>query len=134
MLEETTKVAQPPEPTPKPDHIKEIGEFERTSEGSLLVIPYGNQYAHVGYLLDMWAELVTGQAEKAGDFWNNVDNQINSISPLVSCRYRNLSATGLFVPFRKTVFVRRNPVTIVIYIATQGQTFTCLGGHLYKPK
>lgn len=83
---------------------------------------YANQYAQVGTLLDMWAELIEGYGEKADEFYENFSTHFkNREIKGVSFWQGNLTATGLFAPYRKMEIVQRGVVTMPIYIATQGK-------------
>ncbi len=100
-------------PTPK---ISEVA----VNDGHVMFL--GNQYAQVGELVDMWADLIEGHADKAADFWKAFEESF-------SCRginearldFENLSSTGLWAPFRRMQVVRRGVVSIPIYVATQGK-------------
>lgn len=85
-------------------------------------IPYGNQYSQVGELVDMWANLFEQQGDKAGAFWEAYGIIMSSREmPGVERRIDRLSATGFKAPTRRMEFVKRNPVTVVVYFATQGK-------------
>lgn len=83
---------------------------------------YANQYAQVGEIVDMWADLIEGYAAKTTDFWQAFKTHFEARGLTgYSPRSDYLTATGLFAPYRKMEFVRRGVVTIPIYIAVQGK-------------
>ena len=83
---------------------------------------FGNQYAQVGELVDMWADLVEGHADKAAEFWKAFEASFTSRDVKEARLYlEDLSSTGLWAPFRQMQVVRRGVVSIPIYIATQGK-------------
>lgn len=83
---------------------------------------YGNQYVQVGYMVDMWADLLEGYGYKVKEFWSAYDMLLNERSIEGLNRYwSNLSATGFEVPYRRMDFNVREPVTVAVYTAIQGE-------------
>lgn len=96
--------------------VKEAGTYSGYSDEPQ------NQYMQVGVLVDMWADLIEGYGNKATEFYKHFVTGFKGRKiPRLEIRIRNLYATG-FVnpPCRKMIFVERNPVTMTIYMATQG--------------
>ena len=119
-----SKKSEPADAKPKkvrtPPHIGEVGRNVRFAAGQEVI--YGNQYTQVGFLVDMWADLIPGYADKAGELWVNYEGLLKlKLSNKVNSKLDNLQATGLFPPVRTMHFVRRNPVTVTVYIATQAE-------------
>lgn len=103
-------------PTKPSSAFKQVGTDDGVAQF------YGNQYAQVGDLVDMWADLLEGHGERATDFWAAFlahfrDRDIMGVGPYS----RPLTATGLFAPYRQMEFVKRGVVNIPIYVATQGK-------------
>lgn len=96
--------------------ISEVGVNDGSAE------LYGNQYAQVGDLVDMWADLIEGYADKASDFWTAFATHYRERDIKGAGIYADkLTATGLWAPYRRMNFVKRGVVTVPIYVATQGK-------------
>lgn len=97
-------------------YIQEVGEYTGTSDYP------ANQYMQVGTLIDMWADVVEGYANKATEFYETFETLMASRNIKSLKRYRApLKATGMInPPFRTMLFLARYPVTVTVYVATQG--------------
>lgn len=112
MAENTSKAAI----QGKKVSVYEVNEYQGKSDAVL-----GNQYAQVGELVDMWADLVEGYGDKAADFWTAFYESFNQrqIKATTDSRER-LTSTGFYPVRREMTFIRRDPVTIAVFVAKQG--------------
>ena len=105
-------------------------QSDRSSKYNIKVYPiaknngrflYRNQYALTGTLVDMWADLIEGAGEKFQDFvlafekrWD--EKKVDEITVKIG----EIGATGFFAPYRDMLFIRRDPLTLTLYVAIQG--------------
>ena len=82
---------------------------------------YGNQFFQTGDLVDMWADLIEGHASNAQAFWNAYSASFSNREAGARRQVQKLSSTGIFPPSREMEFVKRQGVTITVYVATQGR-------------
>lgn len=96
--------------------VYEVNEYQGKSDAVL-----GNQYAQVGELVDIWADLVEGYGDKAADFWTAFYESFSQrqIKTVTDSRER-LTSTGFYPSSREMTFIRRDPVTIAVFVAKQG--------------
>ena len=94
--------------------------FPVVGENDVQVL-WGNQYAQVGFLTDMWADLIDGYGGEAEKFWEAflTDYRSRDIER-ASAKWKGLQATGILAPTRVMLFIRRKPVTVTLYFAPQG--------------
>src|SRR5690606_7916107 len=82
-----------------------------------------NQYVQVGLLVDMWADLLEGYGHRSEAFWKYfVESFSQKNIKNVEIKIDGLEGTGLWnAPYRNMIFIRRKPVTVTFYLATQGK-------------
>ena len=96
--------------------IDEVGTYSGYSDYP------SNQYTQVGALIDMWTDVVEGYGSKAQQFFETFFSSMKE-RKITGMRYavEPLQATGMRKsPYRNMLFIRRYPVAITLYIATQG--------------
>lgn len=94
--------------------IKEVHEYSG-------VTTYGNPYAQVGELVDIWADLIEGFGEQAPDFFQKFHTIMMQRKIGGSKAYwGNLSTTAFQAPQRGMQYYFRSPVTITVFVARQG--------------
>lgn len=81
---------------------------------------FGNQYAQVGELVDMWTHLFEGLSGKSDEFWKAYNKAKNTRSLPGVSEYDSLQATGINAPARSMEFNRSRTVTVTVYLARQG--------------
>ena len=124
--EQPTEEKKPPKPVqekPKKPFIESfenrpIGEYGEDNDAL-----FSDEINSLGYRVEMWGELIDGRAEDLGKFWKAFYDAFKSRK--VSCeslKWKDVSAYGFFSDkTREVMQIRRNPVTITVYMATQGK-------------
>jgi hypothetical protein len=106
---------KPPELATWQLHVRQVHEYSDKAEF------YANQYQQVGHLVDMWGDLIEGYGAKAAQFGATFEAiQTSREIPSMSKTWGKLYATGFFAPSRWMQFYWRDPVTITVYVAKQG--------------
>ncbi len=113
--------APAPAPAPKPRRkgylypLRPLGEYD---PNKLLM---GNQFGQVGYVMDMWGELILDAQPQSAWFWQNFAAFLErNKMPGVSTEFKSLEATGFWSQSRTMYFLQKAPVTVTIYLASFG--------------
>ena len=95
--------------------IKQVHEIEGR-------LPFENQILSMGILVDMWADLIPGYGAKAEEFREayRAHRTAKSI-PGLEVKASNFYSTGFSQPYRIMERNRRDPATVMVYIAKQGE-------------
>lgn len=82
---------------------------------------FGSQFLSKPILLDTWADIVEGYADKAREFKETFQQYMSDKNiTRLSSESDFLTATGFGAPQRLMSFYKRNPVSIAVYVAKQG--------------
>lgn len=83
--------------------------------------PFRNQFGQVGYLVDMWADVIEGFGSQTNEFWKAFYEARNARDvPRLKTYWEELRSTGFSPKMRRMSFNKRGPVTVALLIAKQG--------------